>query len=77
MSKCCIHANFDNNPVIRSGYIEHMLKVHASSSADTNAEGILIRVYASKSNLCVAYMSHHKVYFPFVAQMREKKIQNL
>ena len=30
MSKCCILATFGQNPVIRSGYIVHMLKVRAN-----------------------------------------------
>ena len=36
MSKCCILANVSQNPVIRLGYIMHILKVHA----DTDADGI-------------------------------------
>ena len=77
MSKCCICANFGQNPVIRSGYIVHILKAHANISADTDAGWIHIKVYASHSNLFVEYMNCHKVYFPFVARMQEKKIQNI
>ena len=28
MSMCCIHANFGQNPVIRSGCIVHILMIH-------------------------------------------------
>ena len=79
MSMCCIHANFGQNPVIRSGYIVHILMLHTNISADTDADadGIRITVYASNSNLFVAYMNCHIVYFPFVAQTQGKKIQNI
>ena len=53
MSKCYILANVGQNPVIRSGYIVHILKVHANISAYTDADGICIRVDASHSNLFV------------------------
>ena len=55
MSKCCFLANVVQNPVIRSGYIMHILKVHANISADTDADadGICIKVYASHSYLFV------------------------
>ena len=55
MSKCCIIANVGQNPVIRSGYIVHILKVHANIIADTDADadGICIKVYASNSNFFV------------------------
>ena len=77
MSMCCIHANFDQNPVIRSAYIVHILMLHKNISADTDADGIRITVYASNSNLFVGYMNCHIVYFPFVAQTQGKKIQNI
>ena len=53
MSKCCILANVGQNPVIRSGYVMHILKVHANISADTDADadGIRIRVDAPHSKL--------------------------
>ena len=55
MSKWCILANVGQNPVIRSGYIVHILKIHANISADTDADadGICIRVDAPHSNLFV------------------------
>ena len=55
MSKCCILANVGQNPVIRSGYIVHILKVHDNISADTDADadGICIKVDAPHSNLFV------------------------
>ena len=77
MSMCFIHANFGQNPVIRSGYIVHILMLHTNISADTDADGIRITVYASNSNLFVGYMNCHIVYFPFVAQTQGKKIQNI
>ena len=77
MSMCCIHANFGQNPVIRSGYIVHILMIHANISADTDADGIRITVYASHSNLLVGYMNFRIVYFPFVAQIQGKKIRNI
>ena len=79
MSICCIHANFGQNPVIRSGYIVHILMLHTNISADTDADadGIRITVFASNSNLFVWYMNCHIVYFPFVAQTQRKKIQNI
>ena len=79
MSMCCIYANFDQNPVIRSGYIVHILMIHANISNDTDADadGIRITVYASHSNLFVWYMDSHIVYFPCVAQIQGKKIQNI
>ena len=30
MSMCCIHTNFGQNPVIRSGYIVHILMIHTT-----------------------------------------------
>ena len=58
-----------------------ILKVHANISADTDADadadGICIKVYASHSYLFVRVMNCHKVYFPFLAQMHEKAIQNI
>ena len=75
MSKCCILANVGQNPVIRSGYIVHILKVHANISADTDADGICIRVDAPHSNLFVGVMNCYKVFFPFLAQMHKKMIQ--
>ena len=53
MSKCCIHANFSQNPVIHSGYILHTLYVRANICADTDADadGISFKVYSSHSNL--------------------------
>ena len=77
MSMRCIYANFDQNPVIRSGYIVHILMIHANISNDTDADGIRITVYASHSNLFVWYMDSHIVYFPCVAQIQGKKIQNI
>ena len=61
MSMCCIHANFGQNPVIRSGYIVHILMLHTNISADTDtdADGIRNTVYASNSNLLVGYMNCH------------------
>ena len=55
MSMCCIHANFGQNPVIRSGYIVDILMIHANNSADTDADadGSSITVCASHSNLFV------------------------
>ena len=75
MSMCCIHANFGQNPVIRSGYIVHILIIHIYISADTDADadGIRITVYASHSNLFVGYMNCHIVYFLFVAQIHGKE----
>ena len=51
MSMCCIHANFGQDPVIRSGYIMHILMIHTYISPDTDADadGIRITVYASHS----------------------------
>ena len=49
MSLCCIHANFGQNLVIRSGYIRHIFMIHANISADTDADGILITVCGSHS----------------------------
>ena len=79
MSMCCIHANFGQNPVIRSGYIMHILMLHTNISADTvaDADGVHITVYASNSNLFLGHMNCHIVYFPFVAQTQGKKIQNI
>ena len=79
MSMCCIHANFDRNPVIRSGYFVHILMLHTNISDDTDADadGIRITVYASMSNLFVGYMNCHIVFFPFVAQFQGKKTQNI
>ena len=77
ISMCCIHANFGQNTIIRSGYIVHILMLHTNISADTDAEGIRITVYASNSNLFVRYMNCHIVYFPFVAQPQGKKIKNI
>ena len=79
MSMCCIHANFGQNPVIRSGYSVHILMIHTNISADTDADadGIRITVYASHSNLFVGYMNCHIVFFPFVAQIQGKKIQHI
>ena len=55
MSTCCMHANFGQNPVIRSGYIVHILMIPANISADidadTDADGIRITVCASHSYL--------------------------
>ena len=78
-SMCCIHANFGKNPVIRSGYIVHIFMIHANISADTDAgaDGISITGYASNFNHFVGYMNCHIVYFPFVAQIHGKKIQNI
>ena len=76
-SMCCIYANFGKNPVIRSGYIVDILMIHADISADTDADGISITGYASHFNLFVGYMNCHIVYFPFVAQIHGKKIQNI
>ena len=56
MSMCCIHAKFGQYPVIRSGYIVHILMLHTNISADTDADGIRIAIYASNSNLfCGVY----------------------
>ena len=77
MSMCCIYANFGQNPVIRSGYIVHILMIHANISADADADGIRITVCASHSNLFVGYMHCHIFYFIFVAQIQGKKIQNI
>ena len=79
MCMCCIHANFGQNPVIRSGYIVHILMIHADISADTDADadGICITVCASHSSLLVGYMHCHIFYFIFVAQIQGKKIQNI
>ena len=63
MSMSCIHANYGQNPVIRSGYIVHILMLHTNISADTDADGIRITVYASNSNLFVGYMNCHIVFF--------------
>ena len=64
MSMCCIHANFCQNPVIRSGYIVHILMIHTNISADTDADadGISITVYASQSNLFVGHTNCHIVF---------------
>ena len=79
MSMCCIHANLGQNPVIRSGYIVHILMIHTNISADTDADadGIRITVYAYHSDLFVGYMNCHIVFFPYVAQIQGKKIQNI
>ena len=79
MSMCCIHANFGQNPVIRSGYILHVLILHTNISDDTDADadGIRITVCASMSNLFVGYMNCHIVFFPFVEQTQGKKIQDI
>ena len=79
MSMCCIHANFGQNPVIHSGYIVHILMIHANISADTDADadGIRITVCASHSNLFVGYMICHIFFYIFVAQIQGKKIQNI
>ena len=77
MSMCCIHANFGQNQVIRSGYIVHILMIHANISADTDADGIRITVCASHSNLFVGYMHCHTFYFIFEAQIQGKKIQHI
>ena len=68
MSMCCIHANFGQNPVIRSGYIVHILMLHTNISADTDADGIRTTVYASNSILFAGFTNCHIVYIPFVAQ---------
>ena len=65
MSTCCILANVGQNPVIRSGYIVHILKVHANICVDTDADGICIRVDAPHFNLFVGVMNNHKVFFHF------------
>ena len=77
MSMCCIHANFGQNLVILSGYTVHILMLHTNISADIDAEGIRITVYAPNTNLFVEYMTCHIVHFPFVAQSQGKKIQNI
>ena len=79
MSKWYIHANFGQNPVIRSEYIVPILKVHANISAYTcaDADGIHIKVHASHSNLFVGNMNCHIVFFHFVAQIQGKKVQNI
>ena len=79
MSMCCIHANFSQNPVFRSGYIVHILKLHTNINAytDADADRIRITVYASNSNLFVGYMNCHIDYFPFVAQTQGNKIQKI
>ena len=79
MSMCCIHANFGQNPVIRSGYIVHISMIHANISADTDADadGIRITICAFHSNLFVGYMNCHIFYFIFVAEIPGKKIQNI
>ena len=79
MSMCSIHANFGQNPVICSGYIVRILMIHANISADTDADadGIRITVYVSLHNLFVEYMNCHIVFFPFVAPIQGKNIQNL
>ena len=78
-SMCCIHANFGKNPVIRSGYIVHILMIHANISAytDADADGISITGYASNFNHFVGYMNCHIDYFPFIALIHGKKIQNI
>ena len=52
MSMYCIHANFGQNPVIRSGYLVHIFMIYANISADTDtdADGIRITICASHSN---------------------------
>ena len=79
MSMCCFYANYYQNPVIRSGYIVQILMIHANISNDTDADtdGIRITVYASHSNLFLWYMNSHIVFFPCVAQIQGKKIQNI
>ena len=77
MSMCCIHAHFGQNSVIRSGYIVHILMIHANIITDTDADGIRITVCASHSNLFVGYMNCHLFYFIFVAQIQGKKLQNI
>ena len=42
MSMCCIHAYVGKNPVIRSGYIVHLLMIHANISADIDATDSVI-----------------------------------
>ena len=56
-----------------------ILMIHAKISADTNvdADGIRIKVYVSQPNLFLGYMNCHIVYFPFVAQIQGKNIQNI
>ena len=44
MSMCCFHANFGQNPVIRPGYIVHILMLHTNISADTDADADGIRI---------------------------------
>ena len=65
MSMCCFHANFGQNPVIRSGYIVHILMLHTNISADTDADadGIRTTVYASNSILFVGFMNCHIFFF--------------
>ena len=77
MSMYCIQANYGQNPVIQSGYIVHILMVHANISVDTDAAGTRITVYASHSNVFMGYMNCHTVFFRFVAQIQGKKIQNI
>ena len=79
ISMCCIHAKFRQNPAIRSRYIVHILMLHTNISTDTDADadGIRITIKASNSYLFVGYMNCHIVYFPFVAQIQGKKIQNI
>ena len=52
------------------------MKAYANISADNDADadGIRMEVYASHSNLLWEYMNCHIDYFPFVAQIQEKKI---
>ena len=54
-----------------------ILMIHANISAETDADGISITVYVSQPNLFVGYMNCHIVYFPFVAQIQRKNIQNI
>ena len=76
MSKCYIPANFGQNPIIRSGYIVHILRHMLTLVLTTTPTptGIRIEVYASNSNLLWEYMNCHIVFFPFVAQIQGKKI---
>ena len=77
MSMCCFHANFGQYPVVRSGYIVHILMIHTNISDETDADGIRITVYASHSNLFVGYINCPIVYFPFEAQIQGKKMQHI
>ena len=78
MSTCCLHANFCQNPVICSGYIVHILMIHANISADTDADA---SQYVHPTLIFfVGYMHivvDHIFHFIFVAQIQGKKIQNI